>query len=66
MRSHENSREFDISSHGIHNLLCGEALEVDEEQVDKSLNEREIPTKATRQDNRRESNANCYYSFFFG
>lgn len=29
-------------------MLCGEALKVDEEQVDKSLYKGEVPTKATR------------------
>lgn len=40
-------------------MLCGEALKVDEEQVDKSLYKREVPTKATR----KKENKNTIVKF---
>ncbi len=46
MGTHKNSRELHISLPWVYHLLWGEALEIKQKQVDKSLNKCEIPTIA--------------------
>lgn len=46
MRSHKDSREFEVSLPWVHHLLGGESLQVYERQVHKSLYKSEIPTIA--------------------
>ena len=43
MRAHENGGQFNVSPPRVDHLLRGESLEEDEDQVDETLDEGEVP-----------------------
>ncbi|KAJ0565497.1 hypothetical protein HanIR_Chr06g0263231 [Helianthus annuus] len=47
MRTHEHSRELDVRLPRVHHLLGGEPLQINQSDVNPSLNECKIPAITT-------------------